>query len=336
MHSVLVPANSVRMRRASRPADDADRRPRSREPRVLAVGLAFALVLTAIGFTAPNPAAAWDAGAFSSSSEAELVALTNQARANAGLKALVVDSKLKSLARARSKDMIVRDYFSHSIPPDGHSVFDEMSSSGYCFKLAGENIGWNNYPDDSATAAVHQAFMNSSGHRKNILGASWDVIGIGAYKGSDGKKMWTVIFADKCGSSATPKPTPKPTPKATPKPAPKATPKPTPKPTPAPTPPPTPKPTDPPDPIAPAILPVGPSASAVASPTGSPDRADRANTAAALRLPGAGTGGRGVGGDGPASFVADYRPPLRVADAPSTPGLYQSIVGAIAGVFFGG
>ena len=78
--------------------------------------------------------------------------------------------------------------------------------------------------------------MDSSGHRANILGKTWDVIGIGAYKGPTGKKMWTVLFADKCGSTApkpTPKPTPgrsRPTPRPTPKPAPKATPRPTPKP----------------------------------------------------------------------------------------------------------
>ena len=59
--------------------------------------------------------------------------------------------------------------------------------------------------------------MGSPGHRANILGKTWDVIGIGAYKGPTGKKMWTVLFADKCGSTA-PKPTPKPTPKPRPKP----------------------------------------------------------------------------------------------------------------------
>jgi hypothetical protein len=135
--------------------------------------------------------------------------------------------------------MITRDYFSHSIPGYG-SVFKKLDSKGYCYKVAGENIGWNTNPDGEATAVIHQMFMGSSGHRANVLGKAWDVIGIGAYKGADGKKMWTVLFADKCGSSApkaTPKPTAKPKPKATPRPTPK--PKPTPKPTPTPTPTPT-------------------------------------------------------------------------------------------------
>lgn len=218
------------------------------------------LVVTVGAFAAPAPVAAWDENAFSSAAERQLVSLTNQARASAGLRALKIDSTLTSVARWRSKDMIKRDYFSHSIPGYG-SVFDVLQSKGYCFKVAGENIGWNSYPDEVATQAVHQQFMGSAGHRKNIMGKAWDVIGVGAYKSATGKKMYTVLFADKCGgsTSATPKPTakpkatPKPTakPKATPKPTPKprATPKPTPKPTATPIPTPTPTPTPEPTPI---------------------------------------------------------------------------------------
>lgn len=219
------------------------------------LALVAAFAITAIGLVAaPSPVLAWDAGAYGSSSEQQLFKLTNQSRAGAGLRALKWDSKLASIARSRSKDMIARDYFSHSIPPSGKTVFDVMQSKGYCFKLGGENIGWNTYPDDSATRAIHQGFMDSSGHRKNILGKAWDVVGVGAYKGADGKKMWTVLFADRCGSTA--KAAPKPAPKATPKPrpaAPRPTPKPTPKPTPAPTPTPDPGP-DAPDRSLPAEL----------------------------------------------------------------------------------
>ena len=98
--------------------------------------------------------------------------------------------------------MITRGYFSHNIPPSGYNVFAVLDKKGYCYAIAGENIGWNNYPDNVATGAVHQAFMKSPGHRSNILGKKWDVIGVGAYKGPTGKKMWTVIFADKCGGSS--------------------------------------------------------------------------------------------------------------------------------------
>ena len=68
-----------------------------------------------------TPTLAWDADTFSSASEAKLVSLTNQSRAAAGLRALKVDSTLTSIARWRSKDMIVRDYFSHTIPATGYN-----------------------------------------------------------------------------------------------------------------------------------------------------------------------------------------------------------------------
>ena len=170
--------------------------------RRLATLVAAAFLATTVGvFALPAPAAAWDGGEYSSASEAELVQLHNQARASAGLRALAVDSTLVSIARWRSKDMIDRDYFSHTIPGGG-MVFDVLQQKGYCFVVAGENIGWNTYPDDEATAAIQRMFMDSPGHRSNILGDAWDVIGVGAYKGADGKKMWTVLFADRCGGAA--------------------------------------------------------------------------------------------------------------------------------------
>ena len=202
-----------------------------------AVALVFAIT-SVFSLAAPKSASAWSEGSFSASSESDLVRMTNQSRAAAGRKALKVDATLRSIARWRSKDMIKRDYFSHDIPGYGR-VFDVMSDRGYCYNVAGENIGWNNASDGTATAKIHSKFMGSSGHRSNILGRDWDVIGIGAYKGANGKKMWTVIFADKCGS-VKPKPTAKPKPKPVAKPKPtavarRATPKPTKKPTPKPT-----------------------------------------------------------------------------------------------------
>jgi uncharacterized protein YkwD len=264
----------------------------------IAVAIAFAV--SSIGLlAAPAPTFAWDAGAFSSASEQQLVALTNQSRANAGRRALRVDSALTSIARWRSKDMIDRNYFSHSIPPSGKQVFAVMSERGYCFNLAGENIGWNTYADDVATAQIHQMFMDSPGHRENIMGRAWDVIGIGAYKGPNGKKMWTVLFADKCGTA------PKPTPRPTPKPAPKPTPKPTVKATPRPaiaTPPPTTTPNPPPLVTAPP----------------EPDRSLDDPEAPAEARP-----------------TAEIAANLRVADPPAQRGLFDSIVGGATAAFFG-
>jgi uncharacterized protein YkwD len=304
------------------------------DPRRFAVMTAIAFLLTSVGLLVmPRTTLAWDANTFSSGSESTLVTLTNRARASAGLRALKVDSKLTAIARSRSKDMIVRDYFSHTILGTNYNVFHILDQKGYCYRIAGENIGWNNYPDDSATAAVQSQFMGSSGHRANILGKSWDVIGIGAYKGPTGKKMWTVIFADRCGSTSSPKPTPRPTPKptpkptakphpaATPKPAAKTTPKPTPEPTPAPTP--TPVPAVVAEPTDGLGLGLGPGGQHAGNGNGDEN----------------GNGGNSGGGSPPGQ-VRDADPTtgegsLRVTDPTIPPDLFEAVVGGVTGAFFG-
>jgi uncharacterized protein YkwD len=167
--------------------------------RRLAALTALMLGLTAAGIlSAPPPALAWGDGAFSVMSELELIARTNQSRASAGLEPLHVDAELATIARWRSQDMSARGYFSHSIPPAGQKVFATIEDKEYCFRLAGENIGWNTHSDEVATERIHQAFLESPGHRANIVAEPWNAIGVGAYKGPDGKKVWTVLFADRC------------------------------------------------------------------------------------------------------------------------------------------
>jgi cysteine-rich secretory family protein len=206
--------------------------------------------------------------------------------------------------------MITRNYFSHNIPPSGYNVFHVLDQKHYCYVIAGENIGWNNYPDDIATQVVHNSFMQSPGHRSNILNRRWDVIGVGAYKGPTGKKMWTVIFADKCGSS-------KPSSsggggsKATPtksKPAKAAA---TPRPTPRPTPKPTPVKTMPPPPTDPPGLVLGPGAPFGDLP---PDPTPAGP---------------------PPGVPARGGSTLRVVD-PTPPGLIETIVGGVTGFYLGG
>jgi uncharacterized protein YkwD len=148
---------------------------------------------------APARAAAWADGSASVASERELVVLTNRSRARAGRRLLAIDPALTAVARWRSRDMVERAYFSHEIPPADGSVFDALSARGYCFDLAGENIGWNSYPDETATGVIERMFLESEGHRRNILGADWEVMGVGSWKAPDGRKMWTVLFADRCG-----------------------------------------------------------------------------------------------------------------------------------------
>src|SRR6185369_15631683 len=100
--------------------DAASRPPRGlrallADPRRFAAMIAIAFVLTSVGLlAAPRTTLAWSVNTFNSSSESQLVRLTNQARAAAGLRALRVDSRLTAIARSRSKDMIVRNYFSHT------------------------------------------------------------------------------------------------------------------------------------------------------------------------------------------------------------------------------
>jgi len=300
----------------------------------------LAFGLTSVGLlAAPRTTLAWDVNAFSSASESQLVSLTNQARASAGLRALKVDSTLSSIARSRSKDMIVRDYFSHTILGTSYNVFHVMDTKGYCYRIAGENIGWNNYPDDVATSTIQRQFMDSAGHRANILGKAWDVIGIGAYKGPTGKKMWTVLFADRCGSTS---PAPKPTPKPTPRPTPRPTPKPTPKPRPVATPKPTPKPA--------AIATPEPTPEPTPLLTAAPDALSGIGDGLGLGPGGNGNGNVNGGDNGNGGASGNGPPPgqnvrnadpstsegsLRVVDPSTPPGLFEAVVGGVTGFFFG-
>ena len=287
--------------------------------------VAAAFALSTIGaFIAPATVFGWGPSSFSSADESELITLTNQARASAGLSALVVDSALTSIARWRSEDMAVRDYFSHQIPsPPGGMVFAEMDRRGYCYSLAGENIGWNTYPDDVATEQIQSMFLASPDHRANILGAAWNRIGVGAYEDASGKKLWTVLFADAC--SAAPKPTPTPTPKPTPKPtvAPVATPAATQRPTAPPAATAAPAATS--TPLPSQTPTTGPSPTPTPSPTESASAAPSANSSASPA-----TGAGAPAGALPPSGT------LQIQDSPPAQGLFDTLVGGVAGFFFGG
>jgi uncharacterized protein YkwD len=172
-------------------------------PRRFALLLALALVVGSVGSAAsPRPAAAWDAGLPDPPSETLLTALTNESRTDQGLQALSIDPGLVAIARWRSADMAERGYFSHDIPPAGTKVFDELSERGYCYVVAGENIGWLSGPDGGAEERIHAMFLDSPRHKALILGAAWDAMGIGSYKGADGRHYWTVLFAETCTSGA--------------------------------------------------------------------------------------------------------------------------------------
>jgi uncharacterized protein YkwD len=114
-----------------------------------------------------------------------VLTLVNQARADAGCGALTTDPALAAVARAHSADMRDRGYFSHTTP-EGLSPFDRARAAGVGYARA-ENIA-QGQPD---AAAVVQAWMNSAGHRANILDCSLAKLGVA--EGSGGP-WWTQLF----------------------------------------------------------------------------------------------------------------------------------------------
>lgn len=120
--------------------------------------------------------------------EQQMIDFVNEARKAAGLQPLSPDSKLAEVARAKSKDMIDHNYFSHQSPTYG-SPFEMMQKFGIKYSTAGENIACN-----QSVQAAHEALMNSPGHRENILNASFTQIGIGIVDGGQCGKMFTQMF----------------------------------------------------------------------------------------------------------------------------------------------
>lgn len=118
--------------------------------------------------------------------EQEVVTLVNAERAKYGLSALTLDAALCGYARLKSQDMHDQRYFSHASPSYG-SPFDMMRSFGISYQYAGENIAMGY----SSPAAVVNAWMNSEGHRANILSANYTSIGVG-YVADGG--YWTQWF----------------------------------------------------------------------------------------------------------------------------------------------
>ena len=121
--------------------------------------------------------------------EDEVVRLVNVERSKRGLRPLAEDWELSRVARIKSQDMHDNRYFSHTSPTYG-SPFDMMKSFGIKYRSAGENIARG----QATPQAVVNAWMNSSGHRANILNASFTHIGVGYV--ADGK-YWTQMFVGK-------------------------------------------------------------------------------------------------------------------------------------------
>lgn len=129
-------------------------------------------------------------GTQSISLESEVVRLVNIEREKEGLEPLVEDTKLSNGALKKSEDMGKNNYFDHYSPNYG-SPFDMMKKFGIQYSIAGENIAMG-YP---TAESVVEGWMDSPGHRANIMNPNFRKIGIGLYK-SNRTNYWTQLFTD--------------------------------------------------------------------------------------------------------------------------------------------
>ncbi len=106
--------------------------------------------------------------------EAEVIRLVNVERQKAGLKPLTQNWELSRVAQIKSQDMMKNNYFGHNSPTYG-SPFNMMKNFAITYKSAGENIA----KGQTTPAAVMKAWMNSSGHKANILSKNFTQIGVG-------------------------------------------------------------------------------------------------------------------------------------------------------------
>lgn len=122
--------------------------------------------------------------------ETKMVELVNKERTKKGIKALIVDEKLRQIARVYCQDMFKRGYFSH-YSPEGKTVADRALLNGVDFLVIGENLAYAPNLD-----SAFKGLMNSEGHRANILSSDYGKIGIGALDGGVYGELFTQVFSN--------------------------------------------------------------------------------------------------------------------------------------------
>ena len=125
------------------------------------------------------------------SDEKEVFNLINQQRINNGLTALKVNEEVQRVARIKAQDMVSNNYFSHTSPTYG-SPFNMLKNFKVSYKTAGENIAGN-----SSNSGAVNAWMNSSGHKANILNSSFNYTGIGVVSSPKYGKIFVQMFIGK-------------------------------------------------------------------------------------------------------------------------------------------
>jgi len=123
-------------------------------------------------------------------SEIELLVLTNEERAKAGLQPLKQDVLLRNVARAHARDMLIKGYFSHE-DLTGKSPTERLSSAGAIFNIVGENIALA-----PTVGLAHVGLMNSIKHSENILSTDFKKVGIGVIDAGTFGKMFVEEFTD--------------------------------------------------------------------------------------------------------------------------------------------
>ncbi|MEA2519426.1 MAG: hypothetical protein QOF49_1506 [Chloroflexota bacterium] len=156
---------------------------------IAVLGLAIVAPASVAATTAP----AVDGAAVTALEKAMVTAL-NADRTAIGLVPVQIDTRLMAIARARSADMVAKDYFSHT-QPDGRNVFSILTANGLTWYGAGEIIAWNNYPLDSTVSAANRQWMNSPGHKAIVISKDYNYVGVGlALDAVSGKKLWTAVY----------------------------------------------------------------------------------------------------------------------------------------------
>lgn len=117
----------------------------------------------------------------------QVVKLVNEERAKAGLHALKIDTEITSAALVRAKE--IQTSFSHT-RPDGRKFSTVLTDHNIRFTGAGENIAWG----QTSPEKVMEAWMNSEGHRANILNAKFTKIGVGHLQNASGRNYWVQLF----------------------------------------------------------------------------------------------------------------------------------------------
>ncbi|UOQ95290.1 CAP domain-containing protein [Halobacillus shinanisalinarum] len=141
------------------------------------------------GSTEASPAPSEVEANATSSYEEEVVQLVNEERAKEGLAPLEMHNRLSDLARMKSQDMADKGYFSHTSPTYG-SPFDMMKQYDFSYSTAGENIA----AGQRTPQEVVEGWMNSPGHRENIMNESFTHIGVGYVEGGSYGTYWTQLF----------------------------------------------------------------------------------------------------------------------------------------------